>query len=384
MPAQTRSRSPSTSTSSSTASASSKNPSAKGSNSAAQDRLTDRELLDAQAYYDDHPTQYTPYVAEQIQRKVGAEADGIIGHQTIRAIGAYQQGHGLEVDGVAGAATLTKMFGEDIRGQKKKKGDSGGSKDGSKDGKSDKPKKAVLTSSELDEAKQFYKQNRSSYRPDVVERIQAKVGAAVDGSAGPNTIQAIAQWQADNGLESDGIAGPITLKKMFGEDIRTGHGGGKGSDDKDRDGGQDSGGGGIDRPNGLAEIKKVFGEAGKNIVSEQMRAGAGGKQVNVRCHKKVAPILKAVFDDIYKDGKSEHIHSYDGCYVYRTKRKNSKQLSVHSWGIAIDINASGNPMGKKLVVSDSQKILAPYFERHGFYWGANFNDAMHFQYCTGY
>ena len=52
----------------------------------------------------------------------------------------------------------------------------------------------------------------------------------------------------------------------------------------------------------------------------------------------------------------------------------------------MDVNASANPMRKKsdMVISKDQKVIAPYFEKHGFYWGAAFGDPMHFQYCTGY
>ncbi len=63
---------------------------------------------------------------------------------------------------------------------------------------------------------------------------------------------------------------------------------------------------------------------------------------------------------------------------------------MHAWGIACDVNPEGNGRvpsdtpADKVPVSESQKIIAPYFEAQGFVWGKVFGDAMHFQYCTGY
>ena len=44
--------------------------------------------------------------------------------------------------------------------------------------------------------------------------IQSKVGATADGSPGPKTAQAIANWQQSHGLKADGKCGPGTLAAM--------------------------------------------------------------------------------------------------------------------------------------------------------------------------
>ena len=243
----------------------------------------------------------------------------------------------------------------------------------------------TLTHAELEIALHFYKTHKGQYSHKVAVRIQKEVGAFPDGLIGPKTTRAIADWQSAHGLSVDGIAGQHTLTSMFGEDIRVGADGPHhGNEDKPKDDAKDKGGG-LDRPNGLSEIKKVFGEPGTNQVSVSMRCGPGGTMRKITCHEKLAGKLTAVFQDIFNAGKGDHIHSYDGCYVFRKKR-NGKGYSTHSWGIAVDINASTNPMQSKskMKVTHSQKEIAPFFEAHGFYWGAAFGDPLHFQYCTGY
>jgi hypothetical protein len=135
-----------------------------------------------------------------------------------------------------------------------------------------------------------------------------------------------------------------------------------------------------DRPHGLSAINSTFGRAGTNLVTTKMAAGEGGKMVNVTCNAKIADKMKAAFEEIKEKGLSDEIHSFDGCYNYRNKRGGST-LSTHSWGIAFDINASGNPMGSSKQTA-GQKQLAEVFAKYGFYQLEN--DPMHFQYCTGY
>ena len=47
-----------------------------------------------------------PATTIAVQRALGISADGVFGHQTRRAVKAFQAAHGLEVDGVVGPVTL--------------------------------------------------------------------------------------------------------------------------------------------------------------------------------------------------------------------------------------------------------------------------------------
>ncbi|PKL41623.1 MAG: hypothetical protein CVV41_17885 [Candidatus Riflebacteria bacterium HGW-Riflebacteria-1] len=136
----------------------------------------------------------------------------------------------------------------------------------------------------------------------------------------------------------------------------------------------------LERPDGRAGIERVFGARGTNQVTVTMAAGPNGSARSITCHRLIAPRLKAVFDEIKAQGLSNLINTNDGCFNNRNKRGGTSP-STHAWGIAIDINASQNPMGSSRMTS-GQRQLAAIFQRYGFYQLPN--DPMHFQYCTGY
>lgn len=52
------------------------------------------------------------------------------------------------------------------------------------------------------------------YSPSTWAKIQAKVGAGVDGIVGPDTVKHVAKWQAAHGLAADGRVGPKTMAAL--------------------------------------------------------------------------------------------------------------------------------------------------------------------------
>jgi hypothetical protein len=70
------------------------------------------------------------------------------------------------------------------------------------------------------------------------------------------------------------------------------------------------------------------------------------------------------------------LQTYNGSWVIRATR-GRQLLSAHSWGIAIDVNASSNRLGQKPTLSAG---FVAAFTRAGFAWGGNFHrpDGMHF------
>jgi hypothetical protein len=96
-------------------------------------------------------------------------------------------------------------------------------------------------------------------------------------------------------------------------------------------------------------------------------------------------LLKAVFDEAEQQIPSVVAAvKNDGMLCVRHKRMNPNSFSNHSWGTAIDLF-----FGTAAVPQGSHKTnrgclqLAPFFNRHGFYWGAGFSgssvDSMHFE-----
>ncbi|MEM1348377.1 MAG: peptidoglycan-binding protein [Myxococcota bacterium] len=56
--------------------------------------------------------------------------------------------------------------------------------------------------------------NRRHHHEQRTRRVQATVGAEVDGIFGPETVVAVMEWQAERGLEPDGKVGPLTLAAL--------------------------------------------------------------------------------------------------------------------------------------------------------------------------
>lgn len=95
------------------------------------------------------------------------------------------------------------------------------------------------------------------------------------------------------------------------------------------------------------------------------------------CNKQiVAPLIQA-FSNVIDRGLIDELKTWDGCFNVRKKR-GLKSLSLHSWGIAIDINAAWNGLGKTPTMSPE---LVKCFTDAGFDWGGTWTrkDGMHFQ-----
>jgi hypothetical protein len=100
------------------------------------------------------------------------------------------------------------------------------------------------------------------------------------------------------------------------------------------------------------------------------------------CHRLVADKFVAVFNDLlshYGMAKLKElgIDLFGGCFNFR-KMRGGTEWSTHSWGIAIDINAAWNGLGKEPTMSNR---LVKCFTDCGFEWGGTWTrkDGMHFQ-----
>jgi hypothetical protein len=97
----------------------------------------------------------------------------------------------------------------------------------------------------------------------------------------------------------------------------------------------------------------------------------------VYCHKLMKTPLENAFKNIIKRKLQGEVKTWDGCFNVRNKRGGST-YSLHSWGLAIDINAATNGFGKTPQMS---KELVKCFTDAGFDWGGTWTkkDGMHFQ-----
>lgn len=115
----------------------------------------------------------------------------------------------------------------------------------------------------------------------------------------------------------------------------------------------------------------------------------GKKVTKISCHKLVADKLLAIFNDILEFyGQNAicdlKIDDYGGCFNYRLMRGGT-QLSVHSWGCAIDLNPSRNLLKETSKTARFARIeykpMIDIFYKHGFLsLGREKNyDWMHFE-----
>jgi D-alanyl-D-alanine carboxypeptidase-like protein len=102
---------------------------------------------------------------------------------------------------------------------------------------------------------------------------------------------------------------------------------------------------------------------------------------SVSCHRKMLPALDAAMRELDRRGLARLVDpgDYAGCYAPRRIRPGGA-LSLHAWGLAVDLNARANPFGGR---SRQDRRLVRVMERHGFTWGGEFPttpDPMHFEF----
>ena len=101
----------------------------------------------------------------------------------------------------------------------------------------------------------------------------------------------------------------------------------------------------------------------------------------VSCHRLMLPQLEAALAEVEAKGLSELLRprDYGGCYVPRfIDRDPDLPLSMHAFGLAVDLNVSTNQLGTS---GDMDARIVEIFERWGFIWGGGWSrpDPMHFE-----
>jgi hypothetical protein len=114
----------------------------------------------------------------------------------------------------------------------------------------------------------------------------------------------------------------------------------------------------------------------------------------VYCNKDMVIPLTNAFKNLIQRDKASELRTWDGCYNPRPIRGFEKQfnefftknafdkasdyISMHSWGVAIDVNAGWNQLGRPSILSPE---FVKCFTDAGFIWGGTFPrvDGMHFE-----
>lgn len=103
----------------------------------------------------------------------------------------------------------------------------------------------------------------------------------------------------------------------------------------------------------------------------------GNLPKRVYCSKDLVIPLQKAFHSLIETGKVQELKSWDGCFNIRNIA-GSNLASLHSWGVAIDVNAAENGLG---VIPKLSPEFVDCFTKNGFDWGGRFTrlDGMHFQ-----
>jgi hypothetical protein len=106
--------------------------------------------------------------------------------------------------------------------------------------------------------------------------------------------------------------------------------------------------------------------------------GTIGFPKKIFVNKDFQPVLEKALRNVIDRGLAKEMKTWDGCFIIRQKR-GLTSLSLHSWALAIDVNAFENALGA------TPKLSAGFvkcFTDAGCDWGGNFKsrkDGMHFE-----
>ena len=102
---------------------------------------------------------------------------------------------------------------------------------------------------------------------------------------------------------------------------------------------------------------------------------------DVTCHRVMLPQLRGALQEVVDSGLADRIDpgDYGGCYAPRFIASDPSQgLSLHTWGIAVDLNVQSNLRG---TTGEMDRRIVDIFKRWGFAWGGDwsYTDPMHFE-----
>lgn len=159
------------------------------------------------------------------------------------------------------------------------------------------------------------------------------------------------------------------------------------------------------RPLGNAELERVFGrfdfaERGNGAIrittpgwaENHLRSFAhrvlGDADIGaLTVHAKAHAAFEGAFERIAGAGLGDRVRTCAGTFVARHKGWDPRRdLSSHSWGVAIDLNVAWNAYGVEPALQGMPgcvRELVPHFAAEGFAWGGHFSgrdrDGMHFE-----
>lgn len=120
-------------------------------------------------------------------------------------------------------------------------------------------------------------------------------------------------------------------------------------------------------------------------VKQHLRSGVDVGPFKVSGLDYAVETLAQIFAEVLRDSPELYkAVKTAGVLCVRHRRTNPTRFSNHSWGTAIDIYFGNAVLDQGVPKTQrGNLLLAPYFNRYGWYWGAEFTgdsvDSMHFE-----
>jgi len=243
--------------------------------------------------------------------------------------------------------------------------------------------------------------NGRNFRDDVisVQRLLRAKGCdpgGVDGVCGRRTIDAIVRFQARFLTRPDGLIEPngVTWRRLAAPERAARHHGDASPCLTDFVSRASLGSLNVDvRPVSNQLMLSLFGAPRDSYgsdcqsvtnaeLSRNMTVSTVGP-LRVQGLRPAIDSLRRVLVDVQKEQPSVYAAlGTAGMLCCRLQRGSATAISNHSWGTAIDLKIDGelDARGDKKI-QYGLTLIAPIFNRHGWYWGAGFHteDAMHFE-----
>ena len=125
-----------------------------------------------------------------------------------------------------------------------------------------------------------------------------------------------------------------------------------------------------------------WGPGWPHCQSEKMVTAKGGG-ISVTVRSEIKALVECLLAETVRRGyKLDKAHD-DWGYACRPITGSTTVPSNHSWGLAVDLNASRNPYVHGAIVTDMPRWLPSLWGRYGFSWGGDYTsvkDAMHYEF----
>ena len=110
-------------------------------------------------------------------------------------------------------------------------------------------------------------------------------------------------------------------------------------------------------------------------VPKELQHGAVPQRIY--CNRDLVIPLTHAFTNLIDRGFIDELKTWDGCFNIR-KKKLGASMSLHSWALAIDMNAAWNQIRRAPTLSAG---FVKCFTDAGFIWGGTWRtpDGMHFE-----